>query len=269
MRSSHSPKQPRKRRRSRLLFAEQLESRRLLAIDTHLLLPPLADDTWPGDARATIDLVVTDSQGFPISQIEQGEAFRLQAWTRQLDNFHQTLRGVFAAYADVEFDSSLVSPAGEIAHGTTFVNGLSGDASAGLLDEVGGFRSATGGPEPPDNIIGELLFEVAMTADSLGDVTFSANPAEQAPHHDVLLHGTSDPLAESEVIYGAVQLQVVSTGDLAPTPNRNSDNAFDTSVDGKVTPFDALLVIAEIDCQGSSPNVCLHARSSSSHGCKW
>jgi len=262
-------KRPTQRRRVRSLFVEQLESRRLLASNIF--------DLWPGDPRAAVDLAITDSQGFPISQVEQGDSFQLQAWTREFAPGSKG--GVYATYVDVEFDASLVSATGNIDHGSTFVKGRFGEALPGLLDEVGGFRDFENGPPLFRSPFGVLLFEATMTADSIGQVVFTANPADDLPNHETVLVGVTltansipevkfssiprnyvpsngtllspdeNPVMAGDVHYGDVRLEIVEPGNLTATPNRNAENPFDTTGDGIVTPFDALKVIAEVRCQ--------------------
>jgi hypothetical protein len=177
---------PRQRRQNRALFIEPLESRRLLASDVTDSTDPM-EILWPGNPRGAVELVVTDRLGFPISQVERGSTFQLQAWIHDFAPERES--SAYAAYTDVEFDSSLVSVTGTIDHGSTLVNESVGAAGPGALDEVGGVRSLESGPSLDSGWrpSGVLIFKATMSANATGEVVFSANPADDLPAHDVVL----------------------------------------------------------------------------------
>jgi hypothetical protein len=213
MRTPRIAKRSPQRRHVRSLHLEQLESRRLLAANVF--------DLWPGDPRAAIDLVVTDSRGFPISQVEQGDTFQLQAWTRGFVSRRES--GVYATYTDVEFDASLVSATGDIDHGKTFIKGRFGEATPGLLDEVGGYRDFDNGPPlfHPASLGGVLLFNATMTADAIGQVVFSANPADDLPKHETILVGVTlkpDPISDEELLSSKEIYDAHTDRQLNPVP---------------------------------------------------
>jgi VCBS repeat-containing protein len=277
MSTRRSAQKPPRWRRARSLIIEQLESRRLLvgnALDPQELV-------WPKSTRVAIELLVTDQYGFPISQVEKGGTFKLQAWTHEFAPGRVRDAGTYAAYVDVVFDASLASVSGVIDHGTTFHKGRSGTVTPGLLHEVGGFRDLENGPSLSTGLgfTGVRLFEVNMSADSLGRLAFTANPADELPAHQTVLvrktltaNGTpeykfssippdfvppsgtlvndeEDPIAAEDAFYGEVNLEIVAPGSLEVAPRQNRLNPFDTNTDGKVTPADIMPVFTEIWCR--------------------
>ncbi len=172
----------------RILKCEPLEQRALLAGD------------W-----VEIRLETTDLGGMPIAQVDSGESFLLKGYVQDV---RDEPTGVFAAFLDVTYNSSLVSVDGEIVHGGDYVNGKSGDTSTpGFLDEVGGFDGLT--PLGGDEI---LLFTLAFQADTAGDVTFAGNSADLS-NHTVLIFGSDDAVPVDQIIYSSTDLTVNITGD--------------------------------------------------------
>jgi cyclophilin family peptidyl-prolyl cis-trans isomerase len=127
------------------------------------------------EARMAITTQFVDVNGNVVTSGNIGDIFRLQVFVQDVRNTTEDL-GVFAAYTDIEFDASLVSPNGTdpIGHGTTFTSGQTGTISAGLVDELGGFAGSltpTGG-----DVL--LLAEVTFRADATGNAIFNLNQVE-------------------------------------------------------------------------------------------
>jgi fimbrial isopeptide formation D2 family protein/uncharacterized repeat protein (TIGR01451 family) len=182
---------------------------------------------------ARLSLRVTDAAGQPLQTLTVGRPFVLEVYT---EDTRPVPKGVFAAYLDVLFDSTLVSLAGPISFGGQYPNGHSGStATAGLLNEVGAFADANqlgGGPF--------RLFSVPLTAVATGQVDFFANQAEAA-NHAILLYGGAAPTPPQDVAFAGTSLLIVFS------PWRNPGNPFDVSGDGQLSALDALLVINEIN----------------------
>jgi hypothetical protein len=182
--------------------------------------------------------VVTTLNGNPVSTVNINQPFMLHLYVRDL---RDTPQGFFAAYADLQYNASMVPPNGELTIGPQFVNGHSGDTSAvGLLDEIGGFA----GLEDSDSTAA-LVFSIEMNADSLGSVDFTGDLADLSPLHDIVLRGNSG------LTTGEVQFET-TTIDILNRPHQNFNEPADVSGDGKVTPLDALRVINRINAEIAS-----------------
>src|SRR5262245_2029913 len=138
---------------ARSLRLESLENRCLLA----------------GDALASIELVVVNAQGAPLTHVEVGDEFVLQGIVRDL---RPDAAGVFAAYTDVTFDAALTSATASVVRAAAFSGGLPEDSvSAGEYSEVGGFRPKEFAGEGGAGA-GEVFFSIPMVADSAGEAVF-------------------------------------------------------------------------------------------------
>lgn len=163
-----------------------------------------------GEHDENIDVVirldVTNLDGESIDTIDAGSNFLLnvhvQDHTGRADS-----GGVFAAYLDVEFDSTLVStipqdnganaPDIVLTNGPSYAgNRVQGDVSTpGLIDEVGTFA----GSIAPLGSEEFLLLSFEMTADQAGEATFGANRADLEQGREVLLYGTFDTAVDGAV----------------------------------------------------------------------
>ena len=148
-----------------------------------------------------IRLEVEDLLNNPITTIPMGQGFLLSGFVKDLRPTNAN--GVFAAYLDATYNSTLAAVNGSILHAAPYTNGTSGTSTPGLIDEVGGFDGfSTLGPTE------RLLFTVPLLASSTGIVTFASNPADGLGH-DVLLYGLDNPVPPADVIYGATSLTIV------------------------------------------------------------
>ncbi len=147
------------------------------------------------DDLVRIRLVATDTNGIPITAVDVDEPFQLRGFVQDL-----TARpngGVFAAYLDVTYDPTLASVNGNIVFGDSYGDVQSGDTSVpGLIDEVGALDGLT--PLGPSE---RLLFLVPMVGTSDGVVTFTPDPADQVPLHDVLLYGFGSAVPADEISF--------------------------------------------------------------------
>jgi hypothetical protein len=140
--------------------------------------------------------------------------------------------GVFSAYLDITYDSSLAESAGEIVAGIEYPNGFSGDASTpGLIDEVGAFSAIK-----PVGSGAHLLARIPMIATAAGPLMLAANPADLLPSHAVGIYNSDEAVAAVAVDYGETAIQV--TNGL-----HNVERPQDANADGEVSPMDALVII--------------------------
>lgn len=200
--------------RTRPLWFEQVEQRLLLttgvsttsALETE---PPgsAVPQVIEGTASAQFRLELNDLAGQPITSLREGEDFFVNAYVSDLRSEPQ---GVFSAYLDVYFDADRVVPAGGVEFGRQYTNALgSGGSVRGLLRDVGGFSGSLrpiGGGD-------FLLFRAPFRAEAAGPVSFMAEPANLVPHSLVLLYGDYEPLANHQIDFGSLSVDVLGQGD--------------------------------------------------------
>jgi hypothetical protein len=153
----------------------------------------------------------TDLNGNPILSINPGQNFQLRVFVQDLrasdgnTNPLDDLRGVFAAYTDLLYSSSLVSISGQLGYVDPFDSGKSGDiATLGLVNELGAFRSLNA---PPGGGPGVALFAtIPMRANSIGEAKFALDPADDLPAHNTLLYEPPGPVAFNKITYGTTSL---------------------------------------------------------------
>lgn len=152
-------------------------------------------------AKVNIRLEVTNAGGIPVSTIGAGDDFFLNSYVQDI---RPSPLGVFSAYMDVIYPSSLAAVSGPISYGDAFPFAQRGDtATPGLIDEVG----ATDGIDPLGGAE-FLLFTVPMSADTEGVAVIASEPADD-PFSEITVRGENDPVPSSLVNYGVVTLRIV------------------------------------------------------------
>ena len=121
----------------------------------------------------------------PVTTIHAGDEFALVAYVRDL---RSQPKGVFSAYLDVNFPAAQFEVSGPIRHLGGFTNGISGTATLGIIDEVGGFSENT---RPPGGAE-QILVTIPFIARQAGEFTFTADAADLAIGHEVLVYGSND-----------------------------------------------------------------------------
>lgn len=160
--------------------------------------------TVAAEPRAEVKLVLRDTDGNEISNVNVGEDFVLELVgvdaRSSLDR-----DGVFAIYADILFDSSIVRVKG----GTTveyvgnFVLSPKGSFATGLIDELGAASTltvATGDAE-------SLIARVQMQAIAAGSVNIRSEEADESSS-EILLYGENNQIPADSVFFGSVNLTV-------------------------------------------------------------
>lgn len=151
-----------------------------------LVLPQTPPSPGPG-VLARVTLKITDAAGAPISSIQAGQAFYLEAW---VSDQRSVPLGVAAAYLDVTYPGSLVAVGGAISVGAEFPLFAAGQtATAGLIDEAGAGRTTTL-PDAQEH----LLWRIPMLGQARGNAVFTADPADNQPAGQFLLFGFDGPL---------------------------------------------------------------------------
>lgn len=170
-------------------------------------------------------LEVTDLQGNPLSTINVGKEFLLRLSARDARGFDA--EGVFAAYADIDYEAALASVAGENAIvAATGFTAISGDPQAGRIRSLGAFSSSltpVGGEE-------SLVATVRMRADRAGELTLVATPPT-ADGTDFLLYSRDDRVPPAQVAFGSASLTIVASftvvDDLVTVDQGSSNNVVD------------------------------------------
>lgn len=152
-----------------------------------------------------IRVEATSTNGTPLSSIEVGESFLLNVLVSDLRSGF-VAEGVFAAYADLLYDTQLVSVDGPIEYIGDFTNGRSGNTTTpGLIDEAGAFAGTTGSGS--DEV---LMLRIPMVADATGNASFSVDPADNLPANDGLLFGLNDPIGIAQISYVGDELEIIA-----------------------------------------------------------
>ncbi len=212
---------------------EPLEDRLPLATDV-LVAGSLELGEGEGelDDLVAVHLSTTDLSGNPISSVAAGQRFLLQG---HVEDLRLDAAGVFAAYLDIEFDSTHAEVLGPLVHGADFQNGASGEFGlGGLIDEVGGFQSRLA----PPGVANHDLFSVTVMAGGVGTLVFESSPADVLPDHSVLLYGINHEIVDSQIAFGRVAIEV-TPGDGTVVMDA-VDDAFDVAANGSDVRLDVL-----------------------------
>ena len=204
----------------------------------------------PGDQSVDLSIDITDPDGNPISEVNLGDEFVLTLYVEDT-RIDPVAPGVAAAYLDILYDRNLAlpnidsgNPLGfEIFFAPDYENAIAGDADTpGLLNELGGFQIS-------NFRAGRLeVFSVVFTANAVGEVTFTGDPADLSPDHDVLLYQPPSVVALADIHYGFNSVVIVDPN--AGTDGDGEGEPLDVNEDGHITPLDALLVINYLNTGG-------------------
>ena len=201
-----------------------------------------------------LDLSVTDLSGAPIDQITVGSQFQLRGYVQDLRSAGSSL-GVFAAYEDILYSSTLVSVVDsstndpnlgfQVQFGSNYQRVREGDIrTTGLINELGAVSTG----DIPLGTGRELLFTVTMTANATGTASFVADPADIKPLHDTLTYNPVEALDVGQIRFGSDTLQILSsTGGGGGEGYYNAQNPLDVNDDGFVSPIDALSIINRLN----------------------
>lgn len=214
-----------------------------------------------GDADAndviSMRLSATDLNGQPIDEITVGSQFQLRGYVQDIRGFGFN-RGAFAAYEDVLYTSTLVSPVAsntndpdlgfQVTFGPNYSRVREGDIrTPGVINEIGAVQIENG--NQPLGSDEQLLFVVTMTANGIGTANFIGDPADITPLHDTLTFEPPEAVGFDRIRYGFDTLNIVGR-----TGGGNGEgwyNGLDVNADGYVTAIDALGVINWLNDGGS------------------
>jgi hypothetical protein len=171
-------------------------------------------------AVAGYSLRAFDTQGAEISSLTPGQMFELRMFATDLrSTLEPDEGGVFSAFADIVFSSSLVSAVGPVEVATLYGAAQSGSLAApGLLDEVGGVDGIT-----PLGTMPREVARVAMQAGSFtGVAMFATDFADETVQHPTLVFGAGEPIAKDMVDYGTLSLPINTENGIEPSNSLNS-----------------------------------------------
>ena len=214
--------------------------------------------TSTADDIVQFRLEATNLSGQAIDQITVGQKFQLRGYVQQLQALNGgELQGVYAAYQDILFSSSLASVTplnfdtifGTASGAGDYPNAPSGDlVIPGLINELGSVNR-----EVPTSIVfpggaEKLQFVIEVTANAAGTLTFINDPADISPFHDSLVFDPVVVLQPNQIRFIGDTITIGSVA--AGEGFTNASNRFDVNNDGFTSPVDALIVINRLSRGG-------------------
>ncbi len=186
-----------------------------------------------------------DLDGNEITSVAPGGEFELRLFSvDRRTGLAADDGGVFSAFADVVYDSSLVSVSGNLEIATLYASASSGTTTTpGLLDEVGGVDGLSPfGTDPTE------VARIQMTAGATpGVANFATDFADDAVQHPTLVFGLGTEIPRNLVDYGSASLTIASnTASIAPVMPASATTASESAaipLDGAAvatTPAQAL-----------------------------
>ena len=192
---------------------------------TFVLNVQASDGTNTSDALATVytasaastvsyslQAVDPDNSDAVLSSVSAGQTVHLVLSVQDTRATDPT--GVFSAFADIVYQSDLVSVAGDIVHSATYPSGTSGDTSVtGIIDEAGGVDGLS-------ELGGEVIevLRIPMTIGDVADGTeifFATNEADNLVTHPTLRFRDTVELPATEIDFGTLTLTVGTTAQAA------------------------------------------------------
>ena len=250
----------------------------------------------PGDPMVLFDVHFKDPNdlsGPDLAFVEIGQEFAVVITvedTRLFSEIGQAQQGIYSAYADIDYDTSLIDfNTGTISTSPNYedLNAndnafIANDGSLdGLIDNAGGSQTNLGaaGPlEAPDNLP-KQLWVGNFTATASGTVQFTLRDANEGivlnrPNPTVLYRDAANPLSSyevvgQEIVYGGVNSDGVYSIDIVLPAVLAGDDTDNTVTEGdtnhQITPnvrnndivsFPAVgpLTIVSVGNNGSTPN---------------
>ena len=180
---------------------------------------------------------ITDHHGNNASAFGEGSTFILEVFVQDLrTSIDASLRGVFGAFADIEFDPTQVTPTGPAEISTTFDGSLTatGAVEGGRIEGIGGVNLSERSAEP------QLVFKQSFRATGIGTSTLTVHFAEDreldgtvTDIFDIVLFDQSEPVPEVATHYGSSSVEVVAGLQLTA-------DEIDVVRDGGATTLDVL-----------------------------
>ena len=184
-------------------------------------------------------LDVRDAEGNALPDgetIQKGKEFRIYGLAKDLRTTGEE-KGVFSAYADIEYDTSLIDVTG-ITHLDEFGNSTSGtiDEAAGLVDELGG----TDGLSQPEDRDAQPVFYLTANAIGAGTLHMESKGPEGGGNY---VYGLEMDVTDG-TRWGSLDEEIVELSDLVPV---------ETTVDPRHVLDGEANLTYRIENQGSGP----------------
>lgn len=196
-----------------------------------------------GSPLAGVRLEIATLAGAVVNTVAAGEEFLLRFYAQDLRGpFDRD--GVFSAFADITFNSNLVTPVTTtpIAYGPAFSTNPDGTFASGLIDELGAISNSLASTDLAE----VLVATVRMRATGAGTVTFNSDPADLGGN-EFLLFEEDDPVPSSLIRFGQASLTIsgrfaaandtvtVAQGAAATTVNVLQNDTFLSGATGTLT----------------------------------
>ena len=196
-------------RRKRLAF-ELLEERQLLVGDSVEVLDHPPSAAVADDYSVNYSLEIAADANI-VNRVQVGDEFSVRLY---VEHVSANPKGVFAAFADVHFDPTLVEIKGRIAFHGPYQSVVSGMSRPGLVDEVGGLAGiyAIGGGR---HLVAEIYFEAIAD----GTVEFQLSPADDDVQHPTLVYSMNTETPPRNISY---QNAVLNVGSGVPADTQHS-----------------------------------------------
>ena len=115
------------------------------------------------------------------------------------------MHGVFSAYADVYYDSSIIQLAGTAEFHAPYSNGTSINTTvSGVIDEWGAFGGLN---EPAGATV--TISSIPVRAIKPGRIVFGIGEADIIPLHEALLYGNQDAIPSADIRFGSTLLEIL------------------------------------------------------------
>ncbi len=149
-------------------------------------------------------LELANLAGNVIAGVVAGDEFLLRFYAQDLRRISDR-RGIFSAFTDILFDSTLVTPVTTtpIQYGSTFSTNPDGTIETGLINELGAIANVLAAT----NVAEVLVATVRMRATKSGSVSFTSESAD-TDGNDFALFGLDDPVPSSLIRFGRADLTI-------------------------------------------------------------
>lgn len=149
-------------------------------------------------------LELANLAGNVITSVVAGDEFLLRFYAQDLRRISDR-RGIFSAFTDILFDSTLVTPVTTtpIQYGSTFSTNPDGTIETGLINELGAIANVLAAT----NVAEVLVATVRMRATKSGSVSFTSESAD-TDGNDFALFGLDDPVPSSLIRFGRADLTI-------------------------------------------------------------
>ncbi|MDX1927677.1 MAG: beta-propeller domain-containing protein [Pirellulaceae bacterium] len=211
----------------------------------YVTIYPIWGPVQPTDPIAVTEnviatVMVVDDQGEAVNTLKQGEEYWIEV---QVADGRVNPKGVFAAYVDVQFDTSSLLVVGNVEGIGNFQNGVRAKISENLIASFGAFSNLIA----PSNEANSRVARIRVQAQKDGTTHLSATQS-QGPSDETLLFGLNNPIKDVSIFtpfLGASTKTAAPTG-LAPT---TPELYGDLSGDGEISPIDLLLMVDHLNLQ--------------------